>query len=348
MFIIFVIACISFIIIAHEAGHFFTAKLFKLKIDEFGFGFPPRIKAFKKGEIEYSLNWLPFGGFVKIAGENDRMTDNVGHLEALPPEEKKHYFLFQPAWVRATVLLAGVFINFFLGWLLMTIVFMTGTPQILVVQGVEPNSPAALAGIKTDDIIKNYTRADEFIAYINENRGKSVTLMIARGAEERPVTAIPRMNTGPQQGALGIELSEAGMPKEPLFTAMKDAAIYVAQLSWLIVTAVFDVIKSLALHFELLEGIAGPVGIVTKTAQIGSLGAVYFIQILAIISINLGVMNLLPFPALDGGRFFMIFIEKIKRAPISLKTEAWVNGLGFAFLLVLMVLVTIRDVSQWF
>src|SRR3989344_1140270 len=156
---------LSFLILGHEAGHFFTAKAFRLKIDEFGFGFPPRMFAKKRGETEYSFNWLPFGGFVKIAGENDTPS-GPAELQAVPEGEKKRYFAFQPAWKRVVIIVAGVAINFIIGWLLLSIVFMVGTPQIVVVTGVQANSPAALAGFHEGGVIKGFsgvTNLTEFI-----------------------------------------------------------------------------------------------------------------------------------------------------------------------------------------
>lgn len=346
--IILVIIGLSILIFGHEAGHFFVAKLFKLKIDEFGFGFPPRIFAKKKGETEYSLNWLPFGGFVKIAGENDRISSENEKLESLTPEEKKRIFLFQPAWKRALIILAGVTINFVIGWLLISIVFMVGTPKELVVSGVQEASPAAIAGIKTGDVVKNYLESAPFVDFISANKGKEISVQIKRGGENLEFKVTPRITKDPNVGALGVELTEAGFGSSGFFKSFYDGLITSAQLVWMTLKAFGLLVKNLVLTGKLLEGVVGPVGVFGVAQTAGRLGIIYIVNLIALISINLAVLNLLPFPALDGGRFFLILIEKIKGSPIPVKVEGIINGVGFALLILLMVVVTIRDVWKLF
>src|SRR5690348_4418328 len=150
-----VIIGLSLLILGHEAGHFFAAKAFGLKVHEFGFGFPPRIAAFKKGETEYSINWLPFGGFVKIAGERGEfeMVNPEGHMRE--DEDESRFLYAQPAWKKSIVMLAGVFINFVLGWLFVSLTLMIGAPQALVINSVASGSPAEAAGIMANDIVQH-------------------------------------------------------------------------------------------------------------------------------------------------------------------------------------------------
>ena len=185
LIIVLVIIGLSLLILGHEAGHFFVAKLLGLKVDEFGIGFPPRITAKKFGETEYSINWLPFGGFVRIGGERGEfeVIDPEGGAPAAastaPPQatdaDKARLFYNQPAWKKSLIVLAGVFMNFILGWLFIAIVFMVGVPQTLVISGTQTGSPAATAGIQAGDVVKGYTDAQSFINYIDANKGQSVT-----------------------------------------------------------------------------------------------------------------------------------------------------------------------------
>jgi len=348
LIIILVILGLSLLILGHEAGHFFVAKYLKLKVDEFGFGFPPRIFAKKIGETEYSLNWLLFGGFVKIAGENDRMSGGLDKLQELPAEEKQKLFVFRSAWQRALVTVAGVVVNFFIGWVLISFVLVVGTPRALVVSNVEKDSPAAVAGIRTGDVIKNYYEAQKFIRYIDVNRGNTVQLEIRRGKDNFAFTVVPRKTTSPNQGAIGVFLAEAGEEKQPFFSALFGGLKRALMLSGWTLVAFYELIKNLILHGSLLAGVVGPVGIFSVAQETGQLGLIYLVQLVSLISLNLAVINLIPFPALDGGRLLLIAIEKVKGSPISLKAEAWVNGIGFLFLIFLMVVITIRDVARWF
>ncbi|MDO8536803.1 MAG: M50 family metallopeptidase [bacterium] len=337
---------LSVLILGHEAGHFFVAKLFGLKIDEFGFGFPPRVFAKKKGETEYSLNWLPFGGFVRIAGENDGMAEE--RFEGLNEEEKKRIFAFQPAWKRSLIILAGVAINFLIGWFLVSLVLMIGTAKALVINDVQKNSPAEQVGILSGDVVKNFTDASSFIQFINSHRGEEIGLEITRGGENLVFAVVPRVEVPPGQGAVGVALTEAGEERLGFLSAVwagLERSVIIAGLTF---QAFYDLVKNLILHASLLPGVVGPVGIFSIAQETGRIGLIYLVQLIAIISLNLAVINLIPFPALDGGRFFMILLEKMKGSPISRKTEVFVNTVGFVFLILLMALLTVRDVSNWF
>lgn len=345
---IIVVAGLSLLILGHEAGHFLAAKLFGLKVDEFGFGFPPRIFSKKKGETKYSFNWLPFGGFVKIAGEEEAAGGDRAALEALPAETKKRLFLFQPAWKRAVVLAAGAAVNFALGWVLISSIFLVGAPPLVVVSEVQPGSPAAEDGIKSGDIIERYAASKEFIDFVNAHRGTPITVNVRRGDKELSFTAVPRTEVPAGQGALGVLLSEGGIPRLGVFSALAEGFRVSAALSQATLAALYELVKNLILHGSLEAGVVGPVGIVAAAEQTGQIGLRYLIQLLGIISINLAVMNLIPFPVLDGGKLFLILIERIKGSPVSLKVQVWVNGVGVAALATLMLFVTVRDIARWF
>ena len=345
---IFVIICLAVLILGHEAGHFWVAKAFGLKIDEFGFGFPPRIFAKRKGEVEYSFNWLPFGGFVKIAGEEDSASGEFGKLESLPPNEKNRYFFFQPAWKRFLVIAAGVAVNFFIGWLLISFVFMVGSAPLLAVGGIQNNSPAEKAGIMAGDIIKNYTAAKGFIDFVNQHRGQPITVEIGRGSENLSLNVVPKIDTAPDEGALGVLLSESGVERLGVLKSFVEGFKQAVYASGAIFFTFYALIKNFLLHGSLLTGVVGPIGIFSVAQETGKIGMAYLVQLIGLISINLAVINLIPFPALDGGRLFLILVEKIKGSPIPFKFQAWANRFGFILLLLLMAFVTIRDIAQWF
>ncbi len=339
------------LIVGHEAGHFFAAKAMKMKVEEFGFGFPPRIFAWRpgkgasrqpRGETEYSFNWLPFGGFVRIAGESDRLLGEGEKLTALPPEEKKRLFMFQAPWRRSVVILAGVAANFILGWLLLSGAFIVGTAPTLDVYQVQAGSPAEAAGIKAGDMIRNFKTAEEFIAYTGENRGREVSIEVRRAQEILTFKVVPRVETAPGEGAVGLVFAGI-VPRGPL-AALKDGLYAAGRIAWLTLSAFYEMVKGIVTTGKIPEGIVGPVGIFSVAQETAKNGILNFIQLLAFISVNLAVLNLIPFPALDGGRFIFILAEKIKGSPVPHKVEAWVNGLGFALLILLMVAVTLRDI----
>ncbi len=358
-----VIIGLAILILGHEAGHFLSAKFFRMKVDEFGFGFPPRIKAWrfpdkasfdaardkqgKKGETEYSLNWPPFGGFVKIAGEEDQII-NPQKLESLTPSEKKRYFLFRPAWQRLIVIANGVLVNFIIGWLMISFVLMAGTPSILLIGEVQPGSPAQKAGILAGDMIKNYSSSEDFKSFIDARRGEPVTLDIIRANKNLSITATPRVSNLKNEGALGVVFSETGMKRQGFFSALADGfkeSLFICRET---LSAFYQLVKNLLLHGSLLAGVVGPVGIFSVAEQTGRIGFIYLAQLIGLISLNLAVINLIPFPALDGGRIFLIIVEKVKGSPVSVKTQSLINGAGFAFLIFLMAIITVRDVINLF
>ena len=349
LIVILVILGLSLLILGHEAGHFFAAKMFGLKVDEFGFGFPPRIAAWKKGDTEYSVNWLPFGGFVRISGER-------GEFEMVNPDnapkestaDRARLLFAQPAWKKSLIMLAGVIMNFLLGWILISLTLMIGSPQALVISGVQKGSPAEQAGIAEGDIVKNFVTAQSFIDFVNAHRGERISMDLLRSNKELNVDVVPRITTGPNEGAIGVALAEAGTPREGFFAALWDGLRNAVTLLWLTIQAFYRLISQLFIHATLLAGVVGPVGIFGIAQETGKIGLVYLLQFMGIISLNLTVVNLIPFPALDGGRFLMVIIEKIKGSALSARTETWINGLGFAFLILLMVLLTVRDVGNLF
>ncbi len=314
-----------------------AAKKFGLLVEEFGFGLPPRIWGKKIGETIYSINALPFGGFVKIFGE-----------DGLEEQGKKGSFTSLKIWKRSLILFAGVFMNFLLGWLVISIVFSIGIPKAILITEVVPDSPAAEIGLIAGDKITNFSELDEFIKYINDNQGKTVNLEVERLGEVFSIQAVPRIDPPEGQGALGIALVEGGLPKMGLFSSFYEGLRTSVEIIKGIAVAIFSLLKSAFVGEATLESVAGPVGIVKITAQASSLGFIYLLQLLALISLNLAVINIIPFPALDGGRLLFLVIEKIKGSPLNPKFERLANAAGMALLLLLMFLITVKDISRFF
>ncbi|KKS44379.1 RIP metalloprotease RseP [Candidatus Azambacteria bacterium RIFOXYD1_FULL_42_11] len=354
--IIFIIV-LAILVLAHEWGHFMAAKKSGLTVEEFGFGFPPKIFSFKKGETTYSVNLLPLGGFVKILGEDGNNTDN--------PKS----FSSKSAGIRGLITVSGVAMNFILAVFLLIVGFNIGLPQIIdennkalakniniQIVAIVPNSPAEIAGIKLGDSIKNFSAkggsafgGDEIIDFqnfVNSHKGKEIALKIQRGKDNLEIKAIPRINPPEGEGALGIALAKTGTVSYPWYQSvwlgLKSSLI----ITWEIIKGFFNLIKNILIAGKIPQEISGPVGIAVLTGQAANLGFIYLLQLVALISLNLTVLNLLPFPALDGGRLLFLAIEKIKGSKVNPKIENAIHGLGLALLLALAILITYRDILR--
>lgn len=326
---------LSVLVIIHELGHFFSAKWFGLLVEEFGFGIPPRLWGKKIGETLYSVNFLPFGGFVKIFGER--------HGEEFGGDVSRS-FSHQLIWKRFLVIFSGVLMNFLLGWALISAVYIIGIPQSLLITELQERGIAADAGLQKGDQIFGFKGVPEFVNFVNQNKGREVALNIQRRGKELAVKVTPRLNVPEGEGNLGIFLVESGLPKSGFFAAIGRGLNTALGMSGVIFLGILDLIVGVFTDISALERFLGPVGIVNVAVETAKLGAVYFFQLLALISLNLAVFNIFPIPALDGGRLVFLVVEKLKGRPISPKTEMAINGLGFAFLLFLIIAITVRDI----
>ncbi len=328
---------LSVLVLVHELGHFISAKKHGVKVEEFGFGYPPRIFGIKRGETTYSLNWLPFGGFVRMLGEDEA----VGSRS----------FFVQSKLVRTIILLAGVTMNFLLGVVLFAAVYTKmGVPEpvnYLTVTNVVADSPADKAGINPGDKILDFNDNQQFVSYINDHRGETVNLKL----EDRQVELVPRSveDTPQGQGALGVAITNIDFVQHPLWQrpfrgmwfGLKEA------LGW-----GKEILVSLGQTFvrltqgEVPQDVAGPVGIYEVSKSASAQGLLAVLQFTGILSVNLAILNLLPLPALDGGRLFFILIEAVTRKRVHPKFEQAVHLAGMALLIGLMILVTINDVRR--
>lgn len=358
--IIIFILILGVLIFSHELGHFIAAKRAGVKVEEFGFGFPPRIFGIKKGETIYSINAIPLGGFVKIFGEE----------QGDKKSRSKRAFYNKPAWQRAIILAMGVIANLIIAGILLSVVNGLGVPSY-VEQGQEINyknvqiqiveivkdSPAQGAGIKIGDSITALLYGNEAIQvkeiddvqkFIAAHLGQDVVVQINRGNENLSINIVPRINPPQEQGALGIAMAKTGLISYPWYKAILKGFEEMWKMLITMLTMFWLLIKTLILKGKMIGDIAGPVGIYSLTSQFVKLGAVYVLQFAAILSVNLAIINSVPFPALDGGRLLFLLIEKIKGKPIKFKTERLANTLGFAILIGLMLVVTLRDIIKLF
>ena len=336
LIIIAIAVGLSALIIIHELGHFLVAKWLGLFVEEFGFGLPPRIFGKKIGETVYSLNWLPFGGFVRIFGERPE--------ETASPEQIERSFAHQPVAKRAIIVVAGVIMNFALGWLLLSSVFAIGIPQSILVSGVQKGGIADIAGIQQGDQFIEFKTVPEFVEFLEVNKGAEVRIAIKRGGETFPVKFVPRVAVPEGEGNIGVFLDEIGLLKQNFFRSFLEGFKLSLQITKAIFAGIVQLVVGVFTDISILDRFVGPVGIVSVAIGTARAGFVQFLQLLALISLNLAVFNVFPIPALDGGRLLFLMLEKLRGKPINMHTEMVINGVSFFILLILIGAVTVKDI----
>jgi len=335
---------LSILVIVHEFGHFWVAKRNGIWVEEFGFGLPPRIFGKRIGETVYSLNLLPFGGFVRLHGENEEAgITNPGRA-----------FLNKNKKVRVAVVIAGVIMNFLLAIFAFGIVYsFSGIPrdsgQVKVVD-VTAGSPAQSGGIVVGDVIrkvngKEVSKVDDFVKIVEEKKGKKVLLE----TDSKKLTLTPRENPPQGEGPLGVVISTTEIYFPPLI-ARPFYGIYYGfkeALFWgqIVITGFVSIFRNL-FRGIVPSDIAGPVGIFAVTSEAAKIGILALINFIGILSVNLAILNILPFPALDGGRLLFIFIEKIVGKKVLPKVEAAIHSVGMMILLLLLLAITIHDIQR--
>lgn len=347
---------LGLLVLIHEFGHFITAKRAGIKVEEFAFGFPPRIWSIKKGETEYSLNLLPFGGYVKMLGEDE---------DASASEKKnERSFAHQSVWTRAKVVVAGVVMNFLLGWLLISLGFMIGMPPIaskpetipyaqtkdaVVITAIGRPSAAETMGIKPGDSVVSFNgqaikTREELAALTKGNKGQNVTLEVTRNGQTRTVSG----QLGQGEGPLGVVLDTLTTAKLPIWWAPIYGLWEAIKATGLIFVGIMKFFQQLIGSQQIPAEAAGPVGIFYITRSILDLGVAALINFVAVLSINLAVINILPIPALDGGRLLFILLEKFNRGKkvINQQIENIAHTVGFILLILLILTITYNDILK--
>ncbi len=383
MTIVIFFLVLGILVLAHELGHFLVAKRNGVEVEEFGFGFPPRLVGTykdKKGqrrwlfgnkkiseeiknkeETIYSINLLPFGGFVKITGENGE-------------EETKNdprSFSNQPLWVRFKILVAGVLMNFLLAIVFFSLSFWLGVPKFITdnnehlnfpvtVIMVSPKSPAAQAGFQIGDKILavispsgeeiKIKKIEDFVNFSKKHRGQTVKVKVKHPQQQEIKTLTVKEDnpTDEETGAIGVALAKTKLIRYNPWESLKLGFQETVSMTVLILVFLGKLIASPFTHQHLAGDITGPIGIAKMTGQAARVGLSFLLRFVAMLSVNLAVINLLPFPGLDGGRILFLLIEKIKGSPLNQKLEGRINTIGFIILLILMIAVIIKDIHTFF
>ncbi|QQS22640.1 RIP metalloprotease RseP [bacterium] len=372
--IIIFVAILSLLVFVHELGHFLFAKRAGMGVHEFGFGFPPRVFGIQKqdgkwrlvwgkggqavadsvdqGQTVYSVNAIPLGGFVKIMGEDNN--------EAKDPRS----FTNKSFIARFLTLFAGVAMNVLAAWVILSVGFMIGLPvaingldevpsgarfsqQQILIGGVREGSAAEAANIKESDIIlsvdgQQFTEIETLQDYIRSKAGQTMSFEVKRINEIVKTEVVTETQNDPTKGVVGVGLAYYGkMQFQPHVALWQGAKTTVNQLK-----AIFSGIAKIFTSEDGVKGVGGPVKIAQLTGQVADLGLLPLLQFTAFLSLNLAILNSLPFPALDGGRMLFLIIEKLRGKPNNQSVEQYANAIGFMLLLLLMVVITVRDVSQ--
>lgn len=354
LIIALVILIFGFLVFIHELGHFVAARRNGVEVEEFGFGFPPRIVGKRFGKTLYSINLLPLGGFVRMKGE-DQDDSAAGSFGAAS------------FWAKTKILLAGVTMNFIAAYIILVYLCLTGLPPVVANQAsigtateaqpkqvmaiaIAKGSPAEAAGVRQGDIVvsadgRSFTAAQDLMNFTKEKAGSQVQLKLARDGQEREVTARLR-EPASDQGYLGVTPFQTYAIKYGLVDSFLTAGAILGQLSWATLAAFGGLIAGLFTSGQVSEQVAGPVGIVVLLSNVVNLGVAYVLIFVASISISLAVINAMPLPALDGGRFAIIAVGKLLRRPLSPRVEGLVHTIGFVALIGLMVVVTYVDIGR--
>lgn len=342
------------LVLSHEFGHFIIAKWRGVKVEEFAFGFPPRLFSVKKGETKYSFNLLPLGGYVKIPGED-------GETDGDPRS-----FTAQPFLTKFGIIIAGVIFNLILAYILISASFMIGIPVPLEdeiqnagaevkIVAVEKGSPAQIAGIEPGDTIRNVSFGGEQLSinkitevrnFILDHKGKEISLSLLRSGNVIEAKAVIRSEVRDGQGALGIEMARIGIERTSIFGGLAKGFSHTADMTVLTGKALFSFFGSLFSGRESFESVSGPIGIARIVRDFSRFGFIFLVQLTALLSINLAIINLIPFPGLDGGRALLLIIEQLKGSPFNAKVTRAIHATGFAFLLALIALVTYHDIVK--
>ena len=340
---------LSVLVLVHEFGHMFMARINGVKVEEFGLGLPPRIIGKKIGDTIYSINWLMIGGFCKLYGEDG---DGKG----------KDAFNNKNPWQKLLIVLGGVLMNLVLAVMIFSVVYsILGVPKEtnrVTIIGISKNSPAEKVGLKEDDVItkvgdKEVKTPSELTTEVANYKGKTVELEIENGQTHRSARTLVEVRENPPagEGSIGISISNTEMVKVPWYRFYEGiGAGFKEAYYWgkIIANGVGTMVGGL-LKGNVPKDVSGPIGMYEATSSIkNNQGLLAVIHFFGIISVNLAIVNILPFPALDGGRIVFVLYEMIFKRKANQKIEMVVNNVGMIILLLLILLITVGDVKKLF
>ena len=342
------------LMVIHEYGHFIIAKKFGVRVDEFGIGYPPKIWGKKIGETEYSINWIPFGAFVRIYGEEGGV-DDLRSFQNLK------------IWKRVLIVIGGVAAFWIAAIIIFSVLFGIGADlpvgdqdvagltnaQVKIVS-VSQNSPAGLAGIKIGDTVKDIivgkidtkvSKVAEFQKITSDNKGKQITLTIGRGNQDINVNLTPRVSPPAGEGSVGVGLERMAtlIKKTVWYETPIQGVVYTWNTTINALAGLYSTFAGLFTHKGLPAGaaFAGPIGITVFLANAASYGAGFFLYFIGTIAVLVAIFNLFPIPALDGGKLIFLLLEKIKGKPVSVKWEQGITMVFFIILITLSLFITI-------
>ncbi len=380
---------LSVVIFFHELGHFLAAKAFRVRVEEFGFGYPPRLGGFifyksgflglwKKNKIKfflgknvpseakkntiYSINWIPFGGFNKLKGE-------MGEKDNEPDS-----FFAQAWWKKAITSLGGAGMNILLAIFIFIVCYFIGIPQDLnqseegkiirsvgiQINSVIPDSPAEKGGLKVGDVIEEIDnqkliKIDELQTYIKTRVNNNLEIKINRRGDliKTNVAVIPIQDIvsgteGGNYGAIGISLSQTAIVSYPFFRSVVLGVKTTFSLAWRMLDGLWLILKNLVVEHKMIGEVSGPVGLTVLATQVARIGFIYFLQFMALISVAIGVCQIIPFPALDGSRFVFSLIEGIRRKPFNRQVENIIISIGFYILVTVLIFITFKEIFKLF
>jgi regulator of sigma E protease len=345
------------LIVLHEFGHFIMAKRFGVLVEEFGVGLPPRVIGKKIGETIYSINLLPFGAFVKLYGEEENIKNPLS-------------FSAKPIWQRAIIVLSGVISFWIISAILLSFIQWSGFPQTISDEAgqnltnprvqiitVVKDSPAEKAGLKIGDTIEKLsidnqqltvTKVKEVQEFIEQNKGREVVLTIDRGKETFNTSLAPRVSPPEKEGAMGVALARTAIIRYSWYKAPWQGILMTGNLTIIVIQGWWQAISNAVQGQPTGVQIIGPVGIFGLLTDISQLGINYFLNFIAVISIYMALLNILPIPAFDGGKLMFLLIEKIRGKPIPTAIEQRVTAFFFIALIALMIFVTFKDIQRFF
>lgn len=351
----FILGLIPLVII-HEFGHLIMAKILGVWAREFGIGYPPRmLKLFRWQETVFTLNWLPFGGFVRLEGESTFAEDED---EDVDPEVKAHSLYAQSPWRRILLYLGGPISNIITAWLIAVIIFTTGIPKLEpVITDIAPESPAAAASLQSGDVIvavegEPIDDATLLTEAIRERAGEPTEFTVRRDGETLTVTLTPRVNPPEGQGAIGVMIGNQESPGDELQEFNFGESLVYGTRYFANVTATTVMLPVYIVRMGIPWEQARPVGVVGisqiaehSVNQSIEQNALYpFLNIVLLLSVSLGIFNLLPIPALDGGRILFSVIEAIRGKRLTPELEERIHMIALMAMIVLFVFITILDI----
>lgn len=355
MSILLFILILGTLVVVHELGHFLAARKSGVRVDEFGLGFPPRLFGRRRGQTLYSINAIPFGGFVRLYGEQSGEAADIGSFQAASMPKK------------ILIMAAGVLMNYALAWIILSVVFSIGLtvdPTTTKIENgaklsnqrvqaiVTKDGTAERSGLANGDQIisingRTFSTTEDIAQFARQANFPPLQFDLIHDNIRRQVTVQPNQTTDPAAPHYEFGLVATATVRYPWYTSPWVGLRSTISLSWQSVAGFGQVISQFVRSGHLSQDVAGPVGIAILTGEVSRLGASSLLQFVALLSISLAVINFLPVPALDGGRAWLLIIQSITRRKISPRIENYIHAVGFYALLLMILLISIRDVRRF-